>query len=173
MVREISQSALQAYRGFSHYEGIHTAIQDREARKHRLVSEAHALRRVQPKIAMVSEQEIRERMGRLAESVTRFPLQCYPAIRPMFPRKIRMMPKGKAFGGRNLYSMTGRILLNAGLATDFERLVENKKGEAGKPASPFFTCEPQRPGFTQFESGVPVWTSDKKFQFWAFCNRHL
>ena len=137
------------------YEGINTAIKDREARKHRLVAEGHALRRVQPKMAMISEQEIRERMGRLAETVTKFPLLCYPTVRQMFPRKIRMMPKGKAFGGRNLYSMVGRILLNGGLATDFERVIENKKGAVDFSTAPSSSgCEPKSQGFTQFEFGV-------------------
>lgn len=85
-------------------------------------------------------------------------ISSFTAVRQMFPRKIRMNLKGKAVGGRNLYSMTGRILLNGGLSADFERLTGNKKGEVGKPALPAFSsgplCGSKEQGFDTLGNGV-------------------
>lgn len=115
------------------------------------MSEVHGLRRVKPKLVSITEEEIADRMRRLSEMVASNPLGYYPAIREMFPKKVKMIPEGKAVGGRNLYSMSGRILLNKGLAVDFERLVKNVAVSSGMSSGP---CDSDARRFSTCEIGV-------------------
>ncbi|MBI2606466.1 MAG: recombinase family protein [Deltaproteobacteria bacterium] len=140
-------------------ESINAEIKNREVRKARLTSEIHSLRRVQPKMTGITKDEIRARMETMANAIAERPMDCFPAIRKLFPRKVRVLPKGKAIGGRNLYALSGRLLLNGGLATNFDRLVSNKKGAANLSQPPFSNFKGIEPhgskerGFDTLEKG--------------------
>ena len=146
-------------------ETITLAIRDREQRKARLISELGMLRKAQPKLSGISEQDIQTRLTGLAEAIRQNPIECYPAIRGLFPKKVRLIPNGKAFDGHSLYSMKGQILLNGALGQDFDRTSRNTKtkGEADKtlplPDSSFFSsrtrpCDSKGQGFSAHENGV-------------------
>ena len=136
-------------------ESVNLAIKERETQKARLLSEGRALKRSQPKMREISCEEVQERITSLADTVANSPIQCYPVIRQMFPGKIKVLPKGKAVGGRNLFQMSGKVLLNGGLASNFERLINKNKGDAVKPR-PLnnLGCVSGERGFCGYDSGA-------------------
>ena len=120
-------------------ESISDAIRDRESRIATLNTELGVLRKDQPKLRELAEDEIGRRIRGLGAAIRQYPLECMPVVRRMFPNKVRVGSRGKAVGSiiesKNLFSMTGAIHLNEGLAVNFERLVpkknpKNTEGEA-------------------------------------------
>lgn len=115
-------------------ETLNIAIKDREARKIRLNSEYSNLRRFNKgKPSYISAVELMVHMEGLKQTIIENPLRCFPVIRTLFPKKIKLQPEGKAVGGESLYSMKGQVFYNDALGITFNRRVtKNKKGEANQ-----------------------------------------
>ena len=110
---------------------VNMAIKEREQRKMRLKSESHALKKTQGKTAQITDEGILERLETVKQAILENPLRCYPILRMLFPKKVRLYSNGKAVGGEPLYSMKGLLIYNGVLEKNFERQIPtNKKGEA-------------------------------------------
>ena len=144
-------------------ETVNLAIKEREQRKMRLKSESHAIKKTQGKAVQITEEGILERLESVKEAILENPLRCYPILRMMFPKKVRLFSNGKAVGGEPLYTMKGQIVYNGILEKNFERQIPiNKKGEANRLPLPFhffpFSSSTNRvsedQGFVLHENGV-------------------
>ena len=145
-------------------EVVNFAIKEREQRKVRLMSEGASLRRTSSvKIAKINTDDIKARFEFLAEAIAERPMDCFPVIRTFFPKKVRLIPMGKAASdGQSLYSITGEVSLNGVMAQGFNRAIsKNKNGEAVNPLPrslsvvPIFkSTDSHYQGFSTHENGV-------------------
>lgn len=140
-------------------ETVNYAIKEREARKARLLAEGSSLKKSTGKVTELSTKDIEARLGLLWETVSANPTKCFPIIRSFFPKKIRLLPNGKALNGQSLYSMKGQAFYNDILGTPFERSTEKTKGEAMNSLPLGFSSrnpsrESESLGFSRLENGV-------------------
>ena len=147
-------------------ETVNSAIKDREQRKVHVMSEAASLRRTSTKTPKIKIEDIKARFEFLAETIAMRPMDCFPIIRTFFPKKIRLVPIGKASDGQSLYSMAGEVSLNGVISQGFTRTITtNKKGEAVNPLPrpqlvlnsvfpAYALCEPDYQGFSMCVNGV-------------------
>ena len=87
----------------------------------------------------MNAEGISERLLNLSETIAQRPSDSVPIIRSFFPKKIRLMPEGKARVGETLYSMRGEFTLNGVIVENFDRPVTQKKNTGdGETASSIF-----------------------------------
>ncbi len=121
-------------------ETINLAIRDREDRKLRLKSEKSSLGKAQVKTPPETVEMVTKRLEGLKEAIMENPLQCYPILRSMFPRKIKMTPEYNSEAMDCEYWMDGGIYLNAAIEKSFVIQVKGKKNGDAKshPHNSFF-----------------------------------
>lgn len=113
-------------------ETINLAIREREDRKIRLKSEKNSLGKAQVKSPPETAEMVTKRLEGLKEAIMENPLQCYPILRSMFPRKIKMTPEYNSEAMDSEYWMDGGIYLNAAIEKSFVIQVKGKKNGDAK-----------------------------------------
>jgi hypothetical protein len=97
------------------------------------------LQKTQGKAPKISPQDIQSKIEVLATTARQHQLEVAPVIRALFPKPVRMSPKGKAMNGTSLYTMSGQLVLNGAMSMNFERIARNEKGEVAS-ALPLSFC---------------------------------
>ena len=121
-------------------EVVNLAIREREDRKLRLKGESSSLRKAEVKAAPETLEIVKARLEGLKETIVENPLQCYPVLRSMFPKKIKLIPRYDSKTMDTDYWMEGGIFLNAAMEKSFVLQVKGKKkGDAkSHPLNSFF-----------------------------------
>lgn len=135
---------------------INSAIRDRESKKLRLKSERNSLSKVDVKQKPETTEKIKKRFEGLHEAIIENPLKCYPILRSMFPRKIKLIPKYDSELMETNYWIEGGMLFNAALEKSFIINVQNKDDGDAKGHPHFWTqvslpVSPQAAGLSHSE----------------------
>lgn len=154
---------IQVIIGGNASDTINLAIKEREQRKLRLKAEKSALDRSQVKAPSVTVEGITERLETLKEAILENPMKCYPALRSMFPKKVKLIPKYDESSMDTHYWIECGISLNGAVEKSYQLEVKGKKNGDAKthPHSSFFPFEnlPTRVSknhrFSMFSNGVP------------------
>ncbi len=108
-------------------ETVNFAIKEREDRKIRLKSEKSSLSKADAKTSPETVESVTKRLEGLKETIIENPLRCYPILRSMFPRKIKMIPHYNSKDMDTDYLLDGGIYLNAAMEHSFVLQVKGKK----------------------------------------------
>ncbi len=147
-------------------ETVNFAIKEREDRKIRLKSERSSLSKTNLKSSPETIESVTKRLEGLKETITENPLRCYPILRTMFPRKIKMIPHYNSESMDTDYLLDGGIYLNAAMESSFVIEVKGKKNGDAKshphsvPVFPFLNesnsenCVSDSHRFDLFKNGV-------------------